>query len=109
MIKKITAFLLFTATATVGAHCPTAFKPETACLMLDQNVIFVYDQKDKHDGPYKDFKESSIESVKFNGQPVKFSRIARGVFRIEFTQPLKTVEIEIMNAKKKIPLKLTAE
>ncbi|MBC7537602.1 MAG: hypothetical protein H7281_02180 [Bacteriovorax sp.] len=109
MIKKTIALLLLTAAATAGAHCPTAFKPETACLMLDKNVIFVFDQKDKHDGPYKDFKESSIESVKSNGEPVKFSRVARGVYRIEFAQTLKTVEIEIMNAKKKIPLKLTSE
>jgi hypothetical protein len=78
-------------------------------MMLDQNVIFVYDQKEKHSGPYKDFKESSFESIKSNGQSLKFSKIARGVYRIESAQPLKTIDIEILNAKKKIPLNLTID
>ncbi|MDD4973790.1 MAG: hypothetical protein PHY93_05535 [Bacteriovorax sp.] len=109
MIKKSFIFLLLVATANAGAHCPTAFKLENICMMLDQNVIFVYDQKEKHSGPYKDFKESSFESIKSNGRPLKFSKIARGVYRIESAQPLKTVDIEMMNAKKKIPLKLTID
>lgn len=109
MIKNTIAFLLLMASATAGAHCPTSFKPENVCLMLDENVIFVYDHKAEHNGPYKDFKESTIESVKVDGQSLKFSKIARGVFRIDSARPLKMVDIEIMNAKKKISLRLAKD
>lgn len=109
MIKKSIILLLLSASLTVGAHCPASFKPENVCLMLDQNIIFIYDQKGEHNGPYKDFAKSSIESIKSKGTPVKFSHTSRGVYKIDSTQALKSVDIEILNANKKIPLKLTAD
>lgn len=108
-MKKTIAFLFLVTSASALAHCPTPFKPENVCLMLDQNVIFVYDHKLEHDGPYKDFKESSIATVKVKGTPVKFSRVARGVYRIESAQVLNAIEIEMINGKKKATLKLSKD
>ena len=109
MIKKSIFFMLFTTSLSANAHCPALFKPENLCLMLDENVVFVYDKKGVHSGPYKDFTESSLIGIKSVGQPLKYAKVARGVYRIESSQKLKKVEIEIMNAKKKTELNLSAE
>ena len=109
MHKKIVLFLFFAISLEVFAHCPTNFKPENVCLYLDQNIIYVYDHKFEHNGPYKDFLESYINSLKVDGKLVKFSRIARGVYKIDSIVNLKTVDIDMLNAKKKVLLKLTID
>ena len=109
MHKKIVLLLFFSISFKTFAHCPTSFKPENACFYLDQNIIYVYDHKFEHNGPYKDLKESSLESIRTDGKVIKFSRIARGVFKIDSAITLKTVDIDILNAKKKIALKLNID
>lgn len=107
MFKFILTLLLLGNSLSALAHCPINFKPEKVCLMLDQNVIFVYDEKIPHTGPYKDFAESSILAVKTEGKEVKFSRVSRGIYRIEYAQMLKTVDLMMVNGKKKEKSKLT--
>ena len=108
MTKKLIAFLLILFSASAGAHCPTHFQPENICLMLDQNIIYIYDQKGEHNGPYQDLKASSLESVKADGLTLKFSHADRGIYKIDSAVVLKSVNLEVMNAKKKIALKLSA-
>lgn len=109
MFKKSIAFVLLLGATAASAHCPAHFKEEKVCFMLDQNVIYVYDEKKPHSGPYQDFKASSLESIKSEGAVYKFQKAARGVYKIEGTKILKNVELELMSDKKKVNLKLKTE
>ena len=109
MISKALPVLVLLVSISANAHCPVSFKAENACFMLSENVIYVYDHKAEHNGPYKDFKDSTLSNVKYEGNPIKFNRVARGVYRLDFNKSLKVIEIEITNAKKKAVLKLSAE
>lgn len=102
MFKKSLATILLVSSLTVGAHCPQGFKPEKVCLMLDENVIFIYDEKLEHNGPYKDLATSSIDTIKSEGAELKFSRVARGVYRIEDKRPLKSLELVMVHGKEKV-------
>lgn len=112
MIKKYFAIFAFIASSQAGAHCPALYKIETACFMLEQNVIYIYDEKIKHSGPYKDLA-AILESVKSEGADLKFSRIARGVFKIDHPTMVKSVDMILAESKaknaKKINLKLKSE
>lgn len=102
MFKKSLAAIFLLSSLALEAHCPQGFKPEKVCLMLDQNVIFIYDEKLEHNGPYKDLASSSIESIKSEGAELKFARVARGVYRIEDKRPLKLLELVMVNGKEKV-------
>ena len=106
MLKQVIAIFIFTASVNASAHCPATFKPEQVCLMLDQNVLYIYDHKAEHNGPYKDLK-SSLLSIKVDGKVVTFSRAARGVFKIESKSKLKAIDLEILNGKEKVNLKVS--
>jgi hypothetical protein len=82
---------------SANAHCPTTLKSEKACLMLDQNNLFIYNENREHDGPYTDLLSTVIESVQSEGRELKFSKIARGVYRIESSKTLKSVELVLKN------------
>jgi hypothetical protein len=106
MLKKSFALLILLNSINAFAHCPLVFKAENACLMLDQNIIYVYDVKAEHNGPYKDFKDSSIASVKSEGNNLKVDRVARGVYKINTEKFVKIIDIELLNNKKTVKLKL---
>jgi hypothetical protein len=109
MYKKAILFLVLITSVEAFAHCPTPFKPEGVCLMLSENVIYFYDHKGEHNGPYKDLQKSTLESVKSNGIALKYSKVARGIYRVVSEKILKQVDIEIINEKKKTSLKLNGE
>lgn len=106
MIKISLGALLLLISFQASAHCPGSYKPEKVCLMLDQNVIFVYDEKKEHNGPYKDLVASTLESVKSEGVEVKFSKVARGVYRIEYAKPLNTVDLVMSQTKGAVKTKI---
>lgn len=105
MFKKSLAAILLLSSLALEAHCPQGFKPEKVCLMLDQNVIYIYDEKLEHNGPYKDLASSSIETIKSEGAELKFARVARGIYRIEDKKPLKSLELVMINGKGKEKVK----
>ncbi|MGZ3787795.1 MAG: hypothetical protein ACXVLQ_04690 [Bacteriovorax sp.] len=109
MLKKGLALLILLFSEALSAHCPNHFKEEKVCVMLDQNVIFIYDEKKEHNGPYQDLKSSSLEAVKSEGIPLKFQKVARGVYRIEYAKPLRAVDLELLHEKKKMNIKVEAK
>ena len=109
MFLRTILFVLLANISLASAHCPVSFKPENACLMLDQNDIYVYDRKGEHNGPYKDLAAGTILSISAAGKPIKFARVARGIYRLESANPLKMIEIEMNNAGKKQLVKLSKD
>jgi hypothetical protein len=91
------------------AHCPNHLKIEKACLMLDQNILYVYAENKEHNGPYQDFTSSTIESIASEGKILKFNKAARGVYKIETNGPVKNIEVGLLNNNKKIQMKIKAE
>ncbi len=107
---KITALIAtFLTSATLYAHCPTHFEAEKVCLMLESNLLYIYSDKKTHDGPYQDLKHSSLESFTADGKNLKFSKTAKGVFKIEEAEKVKLVEVEFLVNKTKLKLKVKAE
>ena len=106
MVKQFIIILLITASVSANAHCPSHFKPENVCFMLDQNIIYIYDSKGEHNGPYQDLKESTILSIKAEGKPFRFSHLARGLYKIDSNKQVANLELEIQNSKKKFIQKL---
>ncbi len=91
------------------AHCPNNFKYEHVCFMLDQNLLYIYDHKGEHNGPYKDLSKYKITNMTFNGNQLSFKRIARGVFKLENKENLKKIEVEMSNDKMKTVLNVYGE
>jgi hypothetical protein len=91
------------------AHCPGHFKLESACLMLDQNLVYIYNQKFEHNGPYQDLKDYKISAIKNAGKNFEFSKKARGIYEIKSEKKLVDIEIELTNKKNKTVLKLKQE
>ncbi|MDO9181976.1 MAG: hypothetical protein Q7U04_06190 [Bacteriovorax sp.] len=106
MPKKLILLAIFMTSLSAGAHCPASFAPEKLCLMLDHNIIYIYDHKAEHNGPYKDFVSSKLLGGKSKQSSLNISRIAKGVYKIESAEILKSVELEVENAKKKTVIKL---
>ena len=100
MVTKLISIILIGISATAHAHCPSHFKPENICFMLDQNIIYIYDRKGEHNGPYQDLKESTILSIKAEGKQLKFSHLARGLYKIDSIKQITNLELEIQNSKK---------
>ena len=109
MFKKILGLSLLLSSAIAGAHCPTHFKPEKVCLMLDQNVLYIYGEKAEHSGPYQDFKNTTIDSIKADGAALTFSQVARGIYKIEEKKRFTKVELEMTNDKKKASVTVAVE
>ncbi len=97
--------LLLISTMKAEAHCPTPFKFEKVCFMLDQNVILIYSEDKEHNGPYTDLVQSTIESIKKDGIPLKFSRVARGAYRIDSSKVLKSIELIVTSGSGKNSIK----
>lgn len=70
------------------AHCPTPVKEEKVCLMYNADLLYIYDQKSEHNGPYKDFVKAEIKAIKsFTGEKVDYKKIARGIYKMNTPQP----------------------
>lgn len=89
-----TQFLTFTTMLVVltfsvnsFAHCPAAVKEEKVCLMFDGSMIYIYDHKFEHNGPYKDFVSTSISEVRNAGkEKLNFKKAARGIYKLDKPQ-----------------------
>jgi hypothetical protein len=110
-IKNIlTALICLTATAQVFAHCPSALKEEKVCLMLDDNTLYIYDQKLEHNGPYKDLEKATLVGVKtLDGKNFELKKLARGIYKFEAPTNYKDVVLEVMLDKKKKNIKVAHE
>ena len=102
-IKSITTALICLLTTSVAfAHCPSAFKEEKVCLMLDDNTLYIYDQKLEHNGPYKDLDKAMVVAIKaLDGKGLEFKKLARGIYKFESKVKEKTVVLEVSLDKKK--------
>lgn len=105
LITILWSTLLWISAISAEAHCPTSNKLEKVCLMLDQNIIFIYDENKEHNGPYTDLTQGTLESIMNDGVVLKFVRVARGVLRIESKKALKSVELIIVSKNGKSPMK----
>ena len=90
-MKKL--LVLLTIPFNSYAHCPASLKAEKVCFMLESNLVYVYDHKLEHNGPYKDL----VAPVVFKnekGEDLKTSKAARGIYKLESATPLNKVLIE---------------
>lgn len=105
--KSLLALILLLFQSWAFAHCPTSFKEEGVCLMLDNNMIFIYDSKIEHNGPYKDFKKASLVKLKNSkGVELAFKKVARGIYKIETSEVQAKLAASIELDKKIKELKL---
>ena len=110
ILKFITLLVLLSFTGLVFAHCPAAYKEEKVCFMLDKNVIYIYDHKLEHNGPYKDFEKASISSIKtLKGEKLEYKKLARGIYKIESPADQRNLILELMINKNKKEIKLSHE
>lgn len=108
--KSLIALSVIASTiSSANAHCPTMLKAEKVCFMLDQNVLYLYDHKVEHNGPYKDLMKSKIESIKSDGKDVKFDHPSRGIYKIIADKTLTKLDLEISTAGKKETLQVQIE
>ena len=109
MYKKLLT-ILWSSLLLIGAmgaeaHCPTPYKFEKVCFMLEQNVILIYGENKEHNGPYIDLAQSTIDSIKQDGIQLKFSRVARGAYRIEGPKILKIIDVIVISKSGKSSIK----
>lgn len=109
MIKSLLFLLSLMVYSNAHAHCPGHFKPESVCLMLDQNIIYIYHQKFEHNGPYQDLKIRKILAIKNAGKNIEFTKKARGIYEIKSEKKLADIEVELADEKNKTVLKLKQE
>ena len=70
--------------------------------MLSDNLIYIYDQKFEHDGPYKNLKMAVTKLTDKNDKSLNYSVVAAGVLKID---GLKIVdEVNLYLGKNKIHL-----
>ena len=92
------------------AHCPSSFKEEKTCLMLDDNTLYIYDQKLEHNGPYKDFIKAQVESIKtMDNKKLDFKKIARGIYKFQSAIKEKNIILEVTIDKKKKEIQVVHE
>lgn len=98
------------ASSSVYAHCPSNIKEEKVCMMLDGNLVYIYDEKLEHNGPYKDLAKASVKGFKDEkGQAVKFTRVARGIYKLEANERLGAVMMTVQIEKKEKDIKIKHE
>lgn len=68
--------------------------------MFDGSMIYIYDQKFEHNGPYKDFVSTSIVEIKnAEKEKLKFNKAARGIYKLDKPQT-STLFLDLMINKK---------
>lgn len=110
-IKNTAALLICLTTSSLAyAHCPSAFKEEKVCLMLDDNTLYIYDEKLEHNGPYKDFSKAHLESIKtLDNKKLEFKKLARGIYKFQSAVKEKNVVLEVSLDKKKKEIQVVHE
>lgn len=110
-IKNIlTAIICLSTSSLAFAHCPSPFKEEKVCLMLDDNMLYIYDQKLEHNGPYKDLEKAEVVAIKTtDGKKLDYKKLARGIYKFQAPEKYKTVVLEVMLDKKKKEIKVAHE
>jgi hypothetical protein len=106
--KLFLVVILLSLQSVAFAHCPSTFKEENVCLMLDKNLVFIYDHNFEHNGPYKDLAKSEFTALKdAKGAIVPFKKVARGIYKVDATEIQKSLTAVLLFEKKKIEIKLT--
>ncbi|MBC7713194.1 MAG: hypothetical protein H7177_07640 [Rhizobacter sp.] len=108
-IQKIVLVLVLLSLQSVAfAHCPSTFKEEKVCMMLDKNMVFIYDHDVEHNGPYKDFVKADLTALKNEkGVALPFKKVARGIYKVDTTEPQTSLTAVVALDKKKTDIKLT--
>ncbi len=111
---QLLVFFLFLS-SKIFAHCPTEFKDDGLCFLLQEDKILSWDKiKSEHDGPYRDLtkKFQLVEVLSPKGVKIEFNRLSRGVWKIS-TKDLPYIHAVIENNSQKnqskIKLKVSAE
>ncbi len=87
---------------TAIAHCPATLKEERVCFMLEKNLLYTYDSKLEHNGPYKDLEKASLVELKDkDGQSLKYSKVSRGILKIQSPINHPSVTAVFLSEKKK--------
>jgi hypothetical protein len=108
LIAAAAISLLFSS--IVEAHCPSFFKEEKVCFMLEKNLLYVYDHKLEHNGPYKDFAAAELKSLDDGkGAALTFSKIARGIYKINSLETQKMINANFLIHSKKKQIKINHE
>lgn len=108
--KYITTLAALLLSTQAFAHCPSAYKAEKVCFMLDQNLLYIYDNKLEHNGPYKDFEKAELLAIKSDkNAPLTYKKMARGIYKIEAAEIFKSIKIEVSSNKKKEEIKINHE
>ncbi len=77
-------------------------------MWLNQNMLYIYDHKSEHNGPYKDFKNAELTSIKSGaGSDIAFKKIARGIFKLDTVDLQKNVTVVLKADKSKIEIKVS--
>jgi hypothetical protein len=77
------------------AHCPTLYKAEGACFMLEQNTLYIYDQKFEHNGPYKDLKVKMMTISDTKDIGLTYKKLAIGIYKLDSTAKVKEVRVTL--------------
>jgi hypothetical protein len=93
---KVLFFGILTLVLPLAAfgHCPAHSKSQKVCVMLDENKIYIWDEKLEHNGPYKDLKDT-LKITDANGKILVSKKLARGVYQIESKETLKSIVLEV--------------
>lgn len=92
------------------AHCPAMLKEESVCFMLEKNLLYTYDSKFEHNGPYKDLETASLVELKdHSGKSLKYSKISRGILRIDSSINHPSVTAVFLTGKMKKEVKVPHE
>lgn len=79
-------------------------------MWLDKNMLFIYDHKFEHNGPYKDLEKADVIALKNSkGEDLPFKKVARGIFKVESTDVQKTVTVVLTKDKNKSELKVSQD
>ena len=109
MFKTLIFLINLLLISNALAHCPGHFAPEKVCFMLDQNLIYIYNEKFEHNGPYQDLKTYQVSHLKNADKKLEVTKKARGIFEIKSDKKLTEIEIELVKEKNRTVLKLKQE
>jgi len=112
-IIRLGSLLILMTPLALRAHCPANLPEEKLCFMLDSNVLYLYDQKLEHNGPYKDLKTAELISIKnahsSSSQMLSFNKIARGIYKIESATKLEIIQLAFKNKNKQTLVQVRTE
>ena len=92
------------------AHCPARLPEEKVCFMLEDNMLYIYDEKLEHNGPYKDLEQAEVSSFKTaDGKKIDYKKLARGIYKFQSTEKYKNIELAVVINKKIKTIKVAHE